>query len=118
MGNRAFKSHHGHYLSAEGDAVKTHHNHHDHHTHFFVENHGDKVALRTHCGKYVSIGDHKQVYLSSHLHGDHSLFHLEHHGNKVSIKGHHHHYITADHHGHVSTKEHHDHDTTFEQIVI
>ncbi|KAK5583740.1 hypothetical protein RB653_005338 [Dictyostelium firmibasis] len=119
MGNRAFKSSHNHFLSAENGTVKTHHGRHDHHTHFHIENHGHhKVALRTHCGKYVSIGDNKEVYLSHHFHGEHSLFHLEHHHGKVSIKGHHHHYIAADHHGHIYTAHSHHSDSLFEEFIV
>eukprot|EP01101_Sappina_pedata_P008357 TRINITY_DN460_c0_g1_i2.p1 TRINITY_DN460_c0_g1~~TRINITY_DN460_c0_g1_i2.p1 ORF type:complete len:136 (-),score=39.33 TRINITY_DN460_c0_g1_i2:104-454(-) len=96
MGNRAFKDHHGHYLSAEGDALHTSH-HLDHHSHFHIEKHGDKVALKTHHGRYVTVDNHHHVHLAHHIHQHDSLFHLEHHHGKVAIKGHHGHYIGSDH---------------------
>ncbi|KAN0028145.1 hypothetical protein ACTFIV_009977 [Dictyostelium citrinum] len=119
MGNRAFKSYHGHFISAEHEQVKTHHGHHDHHTHFHVEHHGHhKVAIRTHSNKYVSVNDNNDVYISHHFHGEHSLFHLEHHGGRVSIKGHNHYYIAADHYGFIYTTKNHDYNATFEEFIV
>eukprot|EP01133_Synstelium_polycarpum_P016786 gene16786-19964_t len=114
MGNRAFKSHHGTYLSAEGDRVFAHKGHLNNPQYFYIENHGDKISLRTCGGNYVSIDGHR-VYVSTQFHGEHSLYHLEHHGHHVAIRGHHHKYLGIDHHGHVTIHHERGHNESFEE---
>jgi len=103
MGNKAFKDHSGNFLKAEDDHLTTDPSKSEH-CKFHVEKHGDKIALKTHHGKYVSINDDHEIFLAPQLDGKHSLFHLENLGHKVAIKGHHDRYIGA-HEGKVKTHD-------------
>jgi len=116
MGARAFKSHHGHYLGADGDSVYGSYNCGGH-EHWHVENHGSHITLRSHHGKYLAADSSHRLFLHHDHHHDDCHFHLENHGNRVAIRGHHGRYVGIDN---GQARLHHEcgHEEKFEEFVI
>ncbi|GAM19925.1 hypothetical protein SAMD00019534_031000, partial [Acytostelium subglobosum LB1] len=82
-----------------------------------VEYHGDRVAIRTNNGKYISI-DGEKVYVSPEFHQEHSLFNIEKHGHNVCIRGIHDNYLGLDTDGRVRAHHHVTDHEMFEEHVV